>query len=193
MVTVQESVTREENLGTANIPLFLDRASCLPITVIAHPRVRSEPDATGRPLYYIYYHDISCENDLFILENDFDNSTVTVVINPGETTATVSIPLIDDDLLELTELFNVDIEIGANGTDYVAVRPPGFSQVQIVNEDCKLNLCTYVVLYEVAHQLLYMYKFSRDVNFTDDSNLGFSQFYFCGSLIITPCVSSVLQ
>lgn len=135
MVTVQESVTREENLGTANIPLFLDRASCLPITIIAQPQVRPEPDATGKPYCY---HGISCENDLFILENDFDNSTVTVIINPGETTATVSIPLIDDDLLELTELFNVDIEVGANDTDYVVVRPPGFSQVQIVNEDCKL-------------------------------------------------------
>ena len=41
--------------------------------------------------------------------------------------------------------------------------------------------------------LPYMYKFSRDVNFADDSNLGFSRFYFCGSLVITPCVSSVLR
>ena len=84
---------------------------------------------------------------IFILENDFDNSTVTVIINPGETTATVSIRLIDDDLLESTELFNVHIEIGANDTDYIVVSPPGFSQVQIVNEDCKLYLHTYVVLY----------------------------------------------
>ena len=38
----------------------------------------------------------------------------------------------------------------------------------------------------------YTYKFSRDVNFADDLNLGFSQFYFCGSLVITPCASSVL-
>ena len=49
---VQESVTREENLGTADIPLFLDRPSCLPITIIARPQVRSEPDATGRPYNY---------------------------------------------------------------------------------------------------------------------------------------------
>ena len=49
MITVQESVTREENLGTADIPLSLDRASCLPIIVIALPQVRKEPDATGRP------------------------------------------------------------------------------------------------------------------------------------------------
>ena len=40
--------------------------------------------------------------------------------------------------------------------------------------------------------ILYTYKFSRDVNFANDSNLGFSRFYFCGSLVITPCLSSVL-
>ena len=37
----------------------------------------------------------------------------------------------------------------------------------------------------------YMYKFSRDVNFADDSNLEFSQFYFRGSVVITPCVSQL--
>ena len=41
--------------------------------------------------------------------------------------------------------------------------------------------------------LPYTYKFLRDVNFADDSNLGFLQFYFRGSLFIRPCVSSVLQ
>ena len=39
----------------------------------------------------------------------------------------------------------------------------------------------------------YTYKFSRDVNFVDDPNLGFPRFYFCGSLVITPYASSVLQ
>ena len=37
----------------------------------------------------------------------------------------------------------------------------------------------------------YTYKISRDVNFTDDPNLGFQQLYFCRSLVITPCTSSV--
>lgn len=39
----------------------------------------------------------------------------------------------------------------------------------------------------------YMYKFSRDVNFADDPNLGFPQFYFRGSYVIIPCASSALQ
>ena len=32
----------------------------------------------------------------------------------------------------------------------------------------------------------------KDVNFADEPNLGFPRFYFRGSLVITPCASSVL-
>ena len=39
----------------------------------------------------------------------------------------------------------------------------------------------------------YMYKFLRDVIFADYPNLGFPRFYFHGSLVITPCTSSILQ
>lgn len=68
-----------------------------------------------------------------------------VIIDPGEITATVSIRIFDDDLLEQTEIFNVYIEVGANDTDYVSVRPPGLSQVSILSEDCKLYL--YYIVY----------------------------------------------
>ena len=67
-----------------------------------------------------------------------------VIVNPGETTAAVLIPLINDDLLELTELFNVRIEI-ANDTDYAVVSAQGLSQVQILSEDCKLYLLALYV------------------------------------------------
>ena len=43
-MTVQESIIVDENLGPANIPLSLDQSSCLPITIIAHPQIRT---ATG--------------------------------------------------------------------------------------------------------------------------------------------------
>ena len=38
----------------------------------------------------------------------------------------------------------------------------------------------------------YTYKFSRGVNFADDSNLGFPRFYFRGFFVIIPYTSSVL-
>ena len=45
----------------------------------------------------------------------------------------------------------------------------------------------------VLNLMPYTYKFSRDVIFVDYPNLGSPQFYFRGSLVITPCASSVLQ
>ena len=67
--------------------------------------------------------------------DDFNSTSVRVVIDPGETTAIVSIPIIDDDLLEETEFFDVVIEIGGTSTDGVAVREPGIAQVIIASED----------------------------------------------------------
>ena len=43
------------------------------------------------------------------------------------------------------------------------------------------------------HILPYTYKILRDVIFVDYPNLTFPQFYFRGSLVTTPCTSSVLQ
>ena len=67
--------------------------------------------------------------------DDFDNGTVTVTANPGETMVTMSIAIIDDDLLESTEIFDVVIEIGGADTDGAVVGQPGVAQVTIVSED----------------------------------------------------------
>jgi len=47
----------------------------------------------------------------------------------------VSIPIIDDELLEATEFFDVIIEIGGTNTDGAVVGQPGIAQVAIVSED----------------------------------------------------------
>ena len=53
-MTVQKDIVlSNEHLGQANIGLFLDKPSCLPITIIACPQVRLIPDATGRSCDYI--------------------------------------------------------------------------------------------------------------------------------------------
>ena len=66
---------------------------------------------------------------------EFNDTSVTVIVNPGETGATVSIPIIDDELLEATEFFDVIIEIGGTNTDGAVVGQPGIAQVAIVSED----------------------------------------------------------
>ena len=71
----------------------------------------------------------------FTAVDDFDDTTVTVTANPGETRVTVLIPIIDDDLLEPTEVFDVVIEIGGTDTDGAILGQPGVVQVTIVSED----------------------------------------------------------
>ena len=55
--------------------------------------------------------------------------------------------------------------------------------------------CHLLMTHSAEVELPYTYKFSRDVNFTDDSNLGFLQliFIFVDHLLFTPCVSNVLR
>ena len=48
-MTVVGSAFANENSGAANIMVSIDQPSCLPITIIARPQVRSIPSATGRP------------------------------------------------------------------------------------------------------------------------------------------------
>lgn len=67
--------------------------------------------------------------------DDFDNTTVMVIITPGETTATVPITIIDDDLLEPVEFFNVNFLIGGTDTTGVVLGKPDLAQVFISSED----------------------------------------------------------
>ena len=69
------------------------------------------------------------------LVDDFDNMTVTVVVNPGETTASVPIEITNDDRLELLEFFDVVLSIGGESTDGAVIRGSRFVQVGISSED----------------------------------------------------------
>ena len=72
------------------------------------------------------------KNWIISLADDFDNRTVTVTASPGETMVAVLIPIFDDDL---SEVFDVVIEIGGTDTDGAIVGQPGVAQVTIVSED----------------------------------------------------------
>ena len=49
-VTVNNSINYvvEETDGLVNITLMFDQPSCRPVTINAHPQIRSMPDATGK-------------------------------------------------------------------------------------------------------------------------------------------------
>ena len=65
--------------------------------------------------------------------DDFNNMTVTIVVNPGETRATISIEIFDDDRLEGEEVFDAALEAG--DTDGVVIGEPSLVQVSISSED----------------------------------------------------------
>ena len=67
--------------------------------------------------------------------DDFNDTSVRVTINPGETTATASIMIINDDLLELTELFEVEFSIEGTDTAGAEIGGPRIAQITISNDD----------------------------------------------------------
>ena len=67
--------------------------------------------------------------------DDFDNTSISIIVDPGETTALVSIPIINDNLLESIEIFEVVIAIGGTDTDGAVVGQPAVAQVSIISED----------------------------------------------------------
>lgn len=73
----------------------------------------------------------------FILGDDFDGTPVRVTIDPGETTITVSIPIIDDNLLEAVEVFDVAFAVRNQNTAGARMGQPNVIPVAISSEDGK--------------------------------------------------------
>ena len=67
--------------------------------------------------------------------DDFNDTSVRITVNAGEIIATVSIMIIDDDLLELTELFSVEFSIEDTDTAGAKIREPGIAEIAISNDD----------------------------------------------------------
>ena len=80
----------------------------------------------------MWHHNVSYYNTL---GNDFDNTEVTVTINPGETSIMIPIGITDDNLLEDTEYFDVRITTSSNIG--AVVRAPRVAEVGIISDDGK--------------------------------------------------------
>ena len=75
------------------------------------------------------------------LASDFVDANITITISPGDTSAVVSIPIIDDNLVEREERFVVVLQPQGNG---ITVGTPGQAVVVIVNDDGELMHDTYL-------------------------------------------------
>ena len=51
-------------------------------------------------------------HSLTILGNDFDNTPIRVTVLPGDNDVTVSIPIVNDTIMEVEEIFDVLETIG---------------------------------------------------------------------------------
>jgi len=69
---------------------------------------------------------------IHILASDFVGAPVTIIIPPGDTSMVVSIPVIDDMLVERNERFDVVLQPQGNE---VIIGDPGKAEVIIVNDD----------------------------------------------------------
>ena len=67
---------------------------------------------------------------------DYTSGPYTVIFPAGQTTATVSIPVNDDDILEINEDFMVTID-ASSIPGSVRLGTPSEAIVTIVDDDCK--------------------------------------------------------
>lgn len=82
---------------------------------------------------------------------DSNNPLVPFTSDPSTHRQCFDVTIIDDGLLEDTERFNLSLTIAGNSTVPVVV-DPAFSEVEIIDEDCKSHLhdeadCMVVTLF----------------------------------------------
>ena len=68
----------------------------------------------------------------FVLGFDFDDTPIVVMIMPGDTNATVPIPIINDAVVEGPERFNAVLL--TDGMDGFVIGTPGLSEVTIIDD-----------------------------------------------------------
>jgi len=83
------------------------------------------------------------------LASDFVDTAVTITISPGDTSAVVSIPIIDNDIVEGNERFDVVLQPQGNG---VTTGSSGQATVVIINDDGEIskNICLIVNQFCIA-------------------------------------------
>ena len=77
------------------------------------------------------------------LESDFVDTPITITISPGDTSALVSIPIIDDNAVEKDERFDVVLQAQGNGA---TIGSSGQATVIIGNDDGELGEHLFILI-----------------------------------------------
>ena len=72
-------------------------------------------------------------------ESDFDVTPVVVIFNSGETSASVSVTIRNNNILEALKFFDVVLSIGMD-SDGVGLGQPNMTEVVIISEDSKCSI-----------------------------------------------------
>lgn len=125
----QSSYTVNENAGTADIDILLDRPNCEPVTITVLPAEKSPVNASSSK-QYCYCTPIVLIL-FFLVASDFDDTPITVTIMPGDTSGTASIPITNDMTVEGSECFDVTLTPDSNG---VIPGTPNKTEVTIIDD-----------------------------------------------------------
>ena len=76
------------------------------------------------------------------LESDFVDTPITITISPGDTSAVVFIPIIDDNLVERNEVFDVVLRLQGN-----EVTIGDFERANVIIDDNDVGKCMCGYIY----------------------------------------------
>jgi hypothetical protein len=88
----------------------------------------------SKPTSYPYNITITPRSDTAVANEDFDPTPITITINPGETMASFTVGIADDNIVEPGEVFHLDITISGDDVDGM-VTAGGSSTVTIIDND----------------------------------------------------------
>ena len=98
----------KESDGFVDVTILVDTSNCHVITVIVHSKEQTPVDASGKNKI------VFCEMRQLLsyvpLVADFDSTPIRITILPGDTDVTVSIPIVNDTIVEGEESFDVVLE-----------------------------------------------------------------------------------
>ena len=83
------------------------------------------------------------------LESDFVDTPITNTISPGDTSAVVSIPIIDDNLVERNEVFDVVLQLQGN-----EVTIGDFERANVIIDDNDVGKCMCGYIYLLSKHVL---------------------------------------
>ena len=70
--------------------------------------------------------------------DDYANSVISLIFGPGRTSQEVSVPIVDDDLLEAIESFFANLRFPAGGEGFDSIQfSPSRANASIIDNNCE--------------------------------------------------------